>query len=148
MFHRLDQISFHFECQLSNFLQNRKRITELRINLIFDLKNLKHIVNIFNVSKIVYCFWLKASENLGSSLQFCHLYSAHPQHCHKKPAFRHEYRLSQDSLQLHRIISKKSCEPDSASVMIVENEPLFISQPQFIGSQSVFIRNNHTLIWR
>ena len=56
MFHRLDQISFHFECQLPNFLQNRKGITELRINLIFDLKNLKHILNIFNVSKIVYCF--------------------------------------------------------------------------------------------
>ena len=56
MFQRLDQISFYFECLLSNFLQIRKRTDELRINLIFDLKNINHITNLFNALEIVYCF--------------------------------------------------------------------------------------------
>ena len=56
MFQRLDQISFHFEGQLSNFLQIHKRTIELRINLIFDLKNIKHITDMFNASKIINCF--------------------------------------------------------------------------------------------
>ena len=57
MFHRLGQMSFPFECQLSSFLKIRKRTIELRINMMF------------NAPKIVYCFQLKASKKFLSGKQ-------------------------------------------------------------------------------